>query len=137
MGRRRRDLPAARVAAVRRRIEHWRRVREKRSPMPEELWTAAVSLAREHGLYRVVRALGVNYETLKARAGRLASDGAEAANGCGGFVELNGGHLVGRSPGAGSVVELSGADGAKLTIRLAGDAPELLGLVQAFWRRHA
>lgn len=40
------------LAVVRERIERWRATREKRSRMPEELWTAAVDLARAHGRRR-------------------------------------------------------------------------------------
>ncbi len=127
---------SARVEAVRRRIEHWRRVRERRSPMPAPLWAAAVALAAEHGVYPIARALRLNYETLKARVGRSADvarqDVIESAR----FVPLDGAPVIGAAPPAGSVVELSGADGAKLVIRLAGWAAlDVLALAEAFWRR--
>jgi len=50
---------AARVAALRGQIEAWRRRGQGRA-MPGELWEAAVELAREHGAYRIARALGLN-----------------------------------------------------------------------------
>lgn len=80
MGRKRKngqELPAEMMRA-RERIEHWRRTRQKRSPMPEPLWSAAVALARKHGVYRVSRDLGVTYETLKSRLTKTS--GAEASS---------------------------------------------------------
>ena len=76
---------SARVEAVRRRIEHWRRVRQRRSPMPAALWAAAVALAAEHGVYPIARALRLNYETLKARVGRHADGRAHERDPVGGL----------------------------------------------------
>jgi hypothetical protein len=124
---------SARIEPVRRRIEHWRRVRERRSPMPAPLWAAAVALAAEHGIYPIARALRLNYETLKARVRRRA-DGEHTGVRAARFVEVDGAPLMG-APSAGSVIELSGADGAKLVIRLTGsEALDVLGLAEAFWR---
>ena len=127
---------SARIEAVRRRIEHWRRVRERRSPMPAPLWAAAVALAAEHGIYPIARALRLNYETLKARVGRSADVARHDVVRSAGFVALDGAPLIGTAPPAGSVVELSGADGAKLVIRLAGrETLDVRGLAAVFWRR--
>ena len=135
MGRGKRSARSARVEAVGRRIEHWRRVRAKRSPMPAELWESAVSLARVHGVYAIARALRLNYETLKQRAGRGVTDGRDGTARSDGFVALDAAQLV--AP-AGSVVELCGADGAQLRIRLVGgEALDVGGLAEAFWRRGA
>ena len=103
--------------------------------MPAELWESAVSLARVHGVYAIARALRLNYETLKQRAGRVAEDGRGGAARGGGFLELEAAQL---GAPAGSVVELRGADGAQLSIRLAGgEALDVGGLAEAFWRRGA
>ena len=135
MGRRRRDLPAAQVAAVRRRIEQWRRAREKRSPMPEQLWGAAASLARGHGVYPIARALRVSYETLRRRVGPVTNEGREGPSGVD-FVALDGAQLLGSVPPAGSVVELADAAGARVVIRLPpGQVLDVLGLSVAFWQR--
>ncbi len=130
--RRRGPLPAE-VGSVRERIEHWRATREKRTRMPDELWEAAATVAREHGLWAVSRALRVNYESLKQRVGRAReATGASAA----GFVELDAAQLIGRGEGATSVLELSSADGAKLLVRLEGhDTLDVPALVAAFWGR--
>ncbi|HKC82636.1 MAG TPA: hypothetical protein VKD46_01410 [bacterium] len=127
---------SARIEAVRRRIEHWRRVRERRSPMPALLWAAAVALAAEHGVYPIARALRLNYETLKARVGRRADGVRQEVIASARFVPVDGAPVLGAAPPAGRVVELSSADGATLVIRLAGrDALDVRALAAAFWRR--
>ena len=52
-----------------------------------------------------------------------------------GFVEIP---WMGLAAGAGSrpcTVELSDAQGAKMTVQLAGETPVLVALAEAFWRR--
>jgi hypothetical protein len=74
------------VKVVGRRIEHWRRVRVKRSPMPEELWEAATELARVHGTSAVARELRLGYESLRERVERVVHSGGRG----------NSGHFPGR-----------------------------------------
>jgi len=122
---------------VRNRIERWRETREKRTAMPEDLWNAAVALAMKHGAYATAQGLTINYERLKARLDRQSPKKRRAvtAGRSAGFVELEGGRLAGA---AGAVVELSRADGAKLTIHMpAGEVLDVAGLATAFWSRGA
>ncbi len=106
--------------------------------MPEDLWDAAASLARAHGVYSIARDLRLNYETMKKRVSGAPQEGRDGAARSAGFIELNGAQLVGSLDPAGAVVELSGSDGAKLMIRLR-DSEELdiLGMANAFWSRGA
>jgi hypothetical protein len=115
----------------------WRSKRLKHSPMPEALWDAAVSLAREHGVWAVAKALGVSYATLKERTdrhgGRREGEGAAQRDG---FVEVNAAQLFGSAIAEGIVVEFSSADGAKLLIRMpSSKGLDVVGLADAFWRR--
>jgi len=138
MGRRRRSALPASVKKVRDRVEYWRRTREKRSPMPEDLWDAAASLARAHGVCPIARDLRLNYETLKKRVSVAQQEGRDGADRSAGFIELNGAQLVGSLDPAGAVVELSGADGAKMMIRMReSEDLDILGLADAFWSRGA
>ena len=52
---------------LRARLAEWRRSHPQRSRLPEEIWTAAVQLARRHGLYRTARALPIDYSGLRKR----------------------------------------------------------------------
>jgi hypothetical protein len=73
MGQHAHDGFAARVRELRDQIARWRRTREKRSPMPAEWWTAAITLARDSGTYPIARAVRVDCESL---ARRVAEAGA-------------------------------------------------------------
>ena len=69
-------LPAE-VKQLQDQIEQWRRTRERRTAMPAELWSDAVTLCKSAGAYRVARALRINFDGLKRRmaeAGRGGSD---------------------------------------------------------------
>ena len=59
-----RELPAD-IEEVRGRLDSWRAGRRKRSPIPKELWEAAVGLARVHGVNPVSTALRLSYDTCK------------------------------------------------------------------------
>jgi hypothetical protein len=102
-------------------------------PLPEELWAAAVDVARVEGVEATARVLRVDRLRLAARMGRdQAADEIEAS---GEFVELDAGQLrVGLSPRA--VVRLVGRDGERLEVELGGGAAlDLVELADAFWRR--
>ena len=128
---------AGRVERVRKQIDRWRCRRKRCSPMPERLWGEASLLAREVGVHRVKCALGLNYESLKRRVGKVGERGIGSATAkAPGFVELNGAHLLG--PARGPVVEISDADGGRLTVQLGtGSELDVVGLVEAFRRRRA
>jgi hypothetical protein len=133
-----------------RKIQAWRQTRPGTRPMPEELWREATSAARTLGIYRVVRALRVNSAGLKRRVmastGRRRVGSPKAENvpqthqpaSRGDFVEISslcGGGLGATSQAAAEgdvVVEVMATDGARLTIRLRANMPNLAGLVHAF-----
>jgi len=76
-----------RMDRVRQRLEQWRRTRtHPRSPIPDRVWTAAVALVRQHGLYQTARALRVDYGALKEHV--EAADEAVRAGATPAFVEL-------------------------------------------------
>lgn len=52
---------------LRGRLADWRRSHPLRARLPEEIWTAAVELARRHGVYRTARALPIDYGGLRKR----------------------------------------------------------------------
>ena len=132
---RRRATAAERLDELRARIDAWRETREKRSPMPAELWSDATVLGRELGAYRVMRALSVNYGSLKRRM-HPDEVGTATSAGRGGFIELRGEQILGAGAPTTSSIELESADGTRLTVRLAsGGALDVVALVEAFRRR--
>ena len=115
------------IERIRRRVEHWRRTRVKIRPMPEELWEAAATVARKHGVNCVANELKLNHTSLskRVRAGKGDDDGN-------GFVEVD---LVGGAVSQ-AVVELTDESGAQMTIRTVGDGGvDVMGLAREFWSR--
>jgi hypothetical protein len=68
-GSKRRDLPAG-LEGARRRFERWRRTRRGHARIPDALWAAAVKAAGVYGLHRTVRALRLDYYSLKEQVER-------------------------------------------------------------------
>jgi hypothetical protein len=107
--------------------------------MPEDLWAEAVRLARSEGAYAIARDLELSYGTLRKRVERTTKGGRRPRGSraaAKGFVEVEGGELLGALGASGSVVELERSDGAKLVVRLAGGAAlDVLALSEAFFAR--
>ena len=116
---------------TRRRIERWRETRSHRhAPMPAVLWDAAVSAARQHGLYRTARAVRVDYGALKQHMETADSDQALAATT---FIELVPGRPMRPADAGGCVMEIEGF-GCTKRMRLSGVAPgDLLTLARMAW----
>ena len=124
------------IEELRNRIESWRATRRNGSPMPEDLWAAAVALAGKHGPYVVARDATVDYGALKLRVERVAerrqSEEASAVE----FVEVAASRLLERRETGRAVVELARRDGVTLTVRLEGGAGlDVVALAEAFLRR--
>jgi hypothetical protein len=141
---RKKTRPAdASVEPLRQQIEHWRKTRTKRSPMPEPLWRAAVGLAREHGVYAAAQALGLSYDSLLRRAeaagverrvrrNRRASQLSPAT-----FVELPPALMATAAGPSGPIVEVVGPSGQRLTVRLRSGDLDVAELVRACWSGRA
>ncbi len=127
------------LSALSRRVELWREHRGgARGRIPEELWNAAVVVARAQGVYATSKALRFNYANLKERVELSQStEGAE----CGEkyevtrFIELGTREFGSASK---TVVELLGRNGGRVRIDVSGTSSvDVVGLAQAFWRHEA
>ena len=58
------------LEALRQRFEQWRQGRRQGERIPAAMWVAAVKEARTRSVYRVARALRLDYAMLKLRAQR-------------------------------------------------------------------
>ena len=117
-----------RLQKIRTSIDIWRWTRVKRSPMPEELWTPAVQMAKQLGVWRVARELGLSYESLRRRVEEKTSR-TEATMG---FVEVRGADLMAETAADGTMIELSATDGIRLVVRLGrGAMVDPLALIAA------
>lgn len=110
---------------VSRQLEEWRNAHTRRSRLPEELWAAAVELARQHGLFRTAHTLRLDYTNLKKRL--QAAPGMRAMAPAA-FMEL-----VAPSPVAGDcTVEVESARG-KLRVAIKGMAtPDVMSLIRSW-----
>jgi hypothetical protein len=97
--------------------------------MPATLWTAAIALARQHGLSTTARALHLDYGSLKKR--RDAADAGRVASPT--FVELP----AARPPGLGPcVIDLEAPRGGRMRIEVTGvTVADLVTLTQGAWGR--
>jgi hypothetical protein len=114
---------------TRRRLERWREARTAGVRLPEELWAAAIKLARRHGVYPTARALGLEYNKLK----RLAQSTGQPQKGLPAptFVELIAAQPAGGSP---CRIEMEGPGGGRMTIELPLASAELVvSLCRVVW----
>ena len=125
------------IERLRGQIEHWRTTRDRRCAMPQELWKAAVGLAKEQGIYQVAKVLNLNSGNLKKRVESSSHKRGDAAGENGfGFVELEGIKLEGMKAAPGVTVEISDEQGARLKFGFSGNEGfDVSKVIQAFWRR--
>jgi len=116
------------VTEVRSRFEQWRQTRQGKARIPDELWSAAVAVARRDGVNRTAAALHLDGGKLKRRMAaahaRPRKDAPPA------FVEL----VASSADGAPEyTIEMEGRHG-KLRIHSKGaTAADLAELSRALW----
>jgi hypothetical protein len=125
------------LEGVQARFEQWRRGRDRRGPIPGELWEAAAALTSQHTYQEVSKALGLNHSDLKRRALALQKDRVEGEAFARGFVEVDL-HGMGTGVGGEFVLEWEGLCGGKLRIRVRGKSEvDVVGVVESLgaWGR--
>jgi hypothetical protein len=127
------SIPAG-MEKVHRRFERWRKTRRGRAPIPKRLWVAAASLAREYGVNPTSKALGLEFNKLRAfvESGRTARKRAKRRmTAAPRFLEL----VTAPAGVSECVIELEGRRG-KMRIEWKGSAaPDLAGLSRMLWER--
>ena len=117
---------------ARSRFEQWRRTRQGKTPIPDELWSAAIAVARRDGVNPTAVALRLDGGKLKRRMGVGSRSSRKATPAA--FVEL----LAPSQTHAGAhlpeyTLELEGRNG-KLRIHCqATTAEELAVLSRSLW----
>ena len=111
----------ATVEEVRTRLEEWRQSRRhKRTAIPEDLWSAAIEVARRDGLGRTAATLRLDYGKLKRLM--MAANGVEKKTASPSFMELI-------APDAGAVaqcaIEMEGRR-ARIRIELKASAADVV-----------
>ena len=118
------------IEAVRTQFEEWRSGRAGKSPIPDELWSAAIQAARQEGVNRTAQQLHLDAGKLK-RLLIVAGDRERRAPRKPRFVELI-------APAAASIpgclIEFESASGSKMRIHWkAAIPPDWANLLRA-WR---
>ena len=134
------------------RLRQWRNAHPPKTRLPEKLWEAAVQVAGREGIYRTARSLHLDYANLKRRVEaasaslqtpallptsrkRRTAPGLAPPNQPGAgrtaptaFVEL-----LADSIAPDCLIELEGAGGSRMRIRMKMSPSEVVNLVQN-WR---
>ena len=114
------------IEELRRRFADWRRTRARGTRIPETLWQGAIEAARERGVHRTSKQLGVDYYSLARRL----NGKARAAAGDIELVEFPG-KVFSAAPGC--VVEIQDGKGRRLRVELR-DAVGAELLVRTLWK---
>ena len=118
------------LAAAGRRIDAWRASSTTRQRIPEKMWSAAVGLARVHGVNRVSEAMRLSHERLKKRVDdtrRKIKGRARAPR----FVQVAPIEMA-NAPSKMSI-DLVDGSGRSMTLRDA-NAGDVSGIIAAFFR---
>ena len=119
------------IVQLQRQFEQFRSSHAHRTRIPEALWSAAVELARQHGLNAVAHPLRLDYMGLKRRMSEVAEIPEKKKARTPGFVELVAPYAA---AGAECVIEFELQSGGKMRIQWKGaGAPDWGSLLRA-WR---
>ena len=127
----RKDPPSEELDPLKQQIHDWRAARKLPGPMPIEIWGRAVVLARQFGVCKVARALGIDYTALRQKVAKaMEQPGLVKPT----FVELPDRYIPEERPiNLGAVIEISTPDGSRVRVQLeAGRGWEAAGIVAAF-----
>ena len=112
------NMPRA-LSEARCQLDHWRSQQpNKRTRLPKELWQQAVVLAKEHGLNKTARALGLKYYSLKKHLEATATDKSKPAEARREFLELLPSPVT--SPSIECTIELEDGSGATMRMHIKG-----------------
>jgi hypothetical protein len=119
------------IEAARMRFEQWRKTRTRKAPIPDELWTVAISTARQAGVNRTAQQLRLDAGKLK-RLLMAAGGGSSNTPRKPKFVELIAPMPSALTPEC--VIEFESACGGKMRVHWKSpSAPDWTSLLRA-WR---
>jgi len=118
------------LESVQARFDHWRKTRQKREAIPEDLWSAAVALTDTCNISKVAKCLRLNASSLKQRAGQSVppnhTEGVKPSS----FIEIP---FIQSEHAAQCQVDIQRQDGSRMQIRMPhGGSTELSALVRTF-----
>ena len=112
-------------------FETWRQTRQKREPIPERLWEAAVGLSKNYSILQISKTLRLNYTDLKHRVLARDAHGIVKTDKIASFIELD---LPQPNSLLHCVVKMQKANGSKMKLYFTAQrCVDLLQLSKCFW----
>ena len=121
-----------RLEEIRDQFETWRRTRQKRGPIPDRLWEAAVGLSGNYTILQISKALRLNYTDLKHRVLAQDAHGIVKTDKTPPFIELDF-----KQPNSlpQCVIKMQKPNGSKMKLYFTAETRvDLLELSKCFWR---
>jgi hypothetical protein len=117
------------IVQLQRQLDQFRSTQPRRTKLPEQLWQAAVELARQHGIYSVAHPLRLDYMGLKKRLDGIPIRRRKATKPA--FVELT---APQSAPLEECAIDFECPSGRKMRIQWKASAPpDWVSLLRA-WR---
>ena len=124
-------VPATSLATVKLQFNTWRKTRKLKSRIPDELWTAAVSLSSRYSIHHISKTLHVNHTALRDRVSACNTNKNQQPHSC--FVELPAPQPL-LTPEC--LVEMENRSGDKMRMHFSGGVDlDLWALSQSFWEK--
>lgn len=122
MGKQKKKKIAPELLNLAQKFDDWRKTREKRGPIPEDLWKSAVKMAQKYGTTLVISLLRLNSGSLKRRLANTNKNGAIQNHESNGFLELDVSQIPLSQPMVSPecVIEIEMPAKGKMTLRLSG-----------------
>ena len=118
---------------IQKQFEDWRNTRQKREPIPEALWEAAVRVAQHNPIGRVSRILRLNHRELKKRIHTRYGDSFFGVDLVADFIEVDSRQLLYPME---CIVEMEQSDGARMKMHIKSpNGFNPLELAKAFWQK--
>jgi hypothetical protein len=106
------------LSLARRQLDQWRHRQQGRKRLPRELWSKAVALAREHGINKTARILGLKYESLKKHLDATPPGASGSGKARPEFIEFLPREMV--SSSLECMIELEDGSGGKMRMHVKG-----------------
>ena len=116
-------------------FETWRQTRQKRAPIPERLWEAAVGLSKHYTILQISKALRLNYTDLKHRVLAQDAHGIVKTDKAPPFIELDFKQPTSLPQ---YVIKMQKPNGSKMKLYFTAERRvDLLELSKCFWSNGA
>ena len=118
------------LAEVQSRFAEWRKTKNHRDRIPEDLWAAAVMLSQINATYKVAKVLGLSYTELKKRVLSHKSMHACSADPSRDFIPID----ISSLHSAECIIEMEHRNGNKMRMHFKGKADlDLQSFSESFW----